>query len=711
MGRQLPRKGEWSSRTVAVTSFLEPNETKESLVMLKLLRCLVCAAFLINVGGMAQEPSGSGEALSVLKVDPPSWYSGLPQPLLLVRGTGFKAAQFTLSDTSLQIERIQVSANGHWAQLWLTASPNQPETVQLTVTHGRQSATVPYTFAAPRAATEGMRGFSPRDVIYLIMTDRFADGDSSNDGLHATSAASSADALVERAKPRGWHGGDIQGVLNHLDYLQQLGITTIWLTPVYTNAEPAAYHGYHTTDYYGVDPHLGTLITLQQLAKTLHTRGMKLVLDTVPNHVGPGHPWVTDEPAPDWFHGTATNHLKAEANFSALLNPHAPERDRRATLEGWFADALPDMNTDSPAVAQYLRQNAVWWIEQTGADGLRIDTFPFVNRDFWNGFNGELKKLFPHLTEVGEVFNPHAEITSAFADGVTRNGVDTYLYTPFDFPTYFAARKVFGEGQPMSELADVLAMDALYVHPERLVPFLGNHDTSRFAEVVPDPAVRRLAFAYLLTTRGTPQIYSGDEIAMTGGDDPDDRRDFPGGFPGPGSTTNGFSLGSRTPEQQASYSWIKQLVAVRHEHEVLMCGAEQVLAADRDSLAYARFGNEGCGEASVGGTQERILVILRRGANKPLSINLKATALDGLQPGTPLLGEAELHQEGGHLLVTLAESHPDRAPSTASFHSVTVPRWTCRSARLPHCLFGRQMNSCVRIQRMSAENNGAPSHA
>ena len=188
-----------------------------------------------------------------------------------------------------------------------------------------------------------MAGFSARDVLYLIMTDRFADGDLRNDGPEADSAAGSPAAAAERAKPRGWHGGDLQGVLQHLDYLQQLGVTGVWITPVYTNAEPQAYHGYHATDYYGVDPHLGSMADLQQLAKALHARGMKLVLDTVPNHVGPGHPWVTDEPAPTWFHGTAGDHLKAESNFAALIDPHAPERDKRSTLHGWFANALPDM--------------------------------------------------------------------------------------------------------------------------------------------------------------------------------------------------------------------------------------------------------------------------------------------------------------------------------------------------------------------------------
>lgn len=360
----------------------------------------------------SQTPEG-GEPLTVTKIDPPDWFAGLPQPLLLVRGTGLHGATFTLSDPNLRIGRSAVSTNGHWAQLQLEASPAAPESIDILVRRGTDSIHMPFRFNAARKAGDGMQGFSNRDVLYLIMTDRFADGDLHNDGPDAQYTSSSPQALAERAAPRGWHGGDIQGILDHLDYLQNLGITTVWITPVYTNAEAQAYHGYHATDYYGVDPHLGSLEDLQRLAATLHARGMKLVLDTVPNHVGPGHPWVKDEPTPTWFHGTREDHLRAAANFSSLINPHAPERDQLETLHGWFADTLPDMNTDDPAVALYLRQNAVWWIEQTGADGLRIDTFPFVNRGFWHEFNGELKELFPHLTEVGEVFDPHPEITSS----------------------------------------------------------------------------------------------------------------------------------------------------------------------------------------------------------------------------------------------------------------------------------------------------------
>ncbi len=589
-------------------------------------------------------------SLHVTKVDPPNWYSALPAPMLLVQGTGLRNASFTLSDRSLQIAHAVFSENGHWAQLLLTGSPAQAETVELHIEQGNERLEVPYTFAARRQAGEGMAGFSARDVMYLIMTDRFANGDLINDGPDAHSAADSVEAVAERAQSRGWHGGDLRGVMDHLDYLQGLGITTVWITPVYVNGEASSYHGYGATDLYGVDPHFGTLQDLKTLGDALHKRGMKLVLDTVPNHIGPAHPWVTDEPAPNWFHGTATRHLKAEDHFRALIDPHAPERDRLGTLDGWFADVLPDMDTEDPAVSQYLRQNAVWWIEQTGADGLRVDTFPYVNRSFWNDFDGELKTLFPQLTEVGEVFHPDPTITSAFAGGNNRAGEDTRLYTPFDFPMYFAIRDVFVKGAPMSKLADVLAADALYPHPERLVPFAGNHDTTRLAEEVSSPALRDLAFDFLMTTRGMPQIYSGDELAMHGGGDPENRKDFPGGFPNTGA--NAFLTSGRTPEQQAMFTTVQQLIALRRIHSSLACGAEQVLSAAADSLVVGRYGNSGCPETTSSATPERLLIALQRGRLTPLRINLSETALAGCKLGLALAGDAQVELEAGQLTLT-----------------------------------------------------------
>ena len=560
------------------------------------------------------------------KIDPPNWWANLPKPMLLVEGEHLDGTRFTLSDHRLKIERTKVSANGHWAELWLSASPASAETIQVIADHNGAHISVPFSFAQRHDPRDGFAGFSSKDVMYLIMTDRFADGDTSKDGSPA-----------ERAKPRGWHGGDLRGVTEHLDYLKELGITTVWITPVYQNHGPESYHGYGATDMYAVDEHFGKLDDLKTLAASLHQRGMKLVLDMVPNHVGADHPWVDDEPEPDWFHGTKAHHGTAQGDFKPLVDPHSAWRDRRDITEGWFADLLPDMNQENPAVAQYLTQNAVWWTEETGLDGIRLDTFPYVGRQFWHGFHEELHTLYPRLTTVGEALNPDATITSAFAGGVTRTGldlaIDTGLDTPFDYPSYFALRDVFLKDAPMSRLADVLRLDALYPHPERLVTFLGNHDQTRFMNE-PGATLQRLniALTVLTTMRGMPQIYSGDEIAMKGGEDPDNRREFPGGFAS--SQSSAFTPGGRTPEQQQAFTMLQDLLTLRRLHPPLQTGDEQVLHADSDVLIFVRT-------LVSAGTAQNILVAVNKGhASQSVTMTTDGTAIAGLQQATTLQGDS-----------------------------------------------------------------------
>ncbi|MCU1323153.1 MAG: Cyclomaltodextrinase [Acidobacteriaceae bacterium] len=601
-----------------------------------MVRKLVLLVFsLLGSVALAQSPV-------MTKVDPPNWWAKMPKAMLLVQGEHLDGAAFKVSDKKLRVERTIVSANGHWAQVWLSGSPEKAETVDVIAERAGQSARMQYRFAERKAASDGFAGFSSKDVMYLIMTDRFADGDASNDWQ-------AGDASDEKTKIRGWHGGDLRGVMQHLDYLQEMGVTTVWITPVYQNHEAQSYHGYGATDMYAVDEHYGTLADLKTLSAAVHQRGMKLVLDTVPNHIGPKHPWVEDEPADDWFHGTAAKHHTAQGDFAPLTNPHAAWRDKRDVTEGWFANLLPDMNQESPAVAQYLTQNAVWWVEEAGLDGLRLDTFPYVGRAFWQGFHGTLHSLYPRLTTVGEVFNPDATITSSFAGGVVRNGVDTGLDTPFDFPSYFALREVFLKDAPMTKLAEVLRQDSLFPHPERLVPFLGNHDTTRFLGE-PGATVERLrlAFVVLTTMRGMPQIYSGDEIAMRGGDDPDNRRDFPGGFGGAGA----FTAAGRTPEQAAMFDWVKGLLKMRATRTELSSGEEQVLEAKGGVLVYVRGAKlgEGCSAGS------RVMVVVNNGvAAESVTVPVANTSLEGCAVGEVLWGKGDgATMQGGVLHLDLA---------------------------------------------------------
>jgi neopullulanase len=583
------------------------------------------------------------DVIKLSKIDPPNWWAGMPKPMLLVQGEHLDGARFRLSDRSLHLDRAVISPNGHWAELWLASSPAKPETITIAVDGPNGKASATYRFDERRKSQDGFAGFSSKDVMYLIMTDRFSDGDPSNNGPD-----------YDPSKPRAWHGGDLRGITQHLDYLQQLGITTVWITPVYQNHEPQSYHGYGATDMYSVDEHFGSLDDLKALSAELHQRGMKLVLDTVPNHVGPSHIWVNDSPEPSWFHGTKADHRLAQGDFKPLTDPHAPWHTQRDVTQGWFANVLPDLNQENSTVAQYLTQNTVWWIEQAGLDGLRIDTFPYVNREFWNSYHHQIHELYPRLTTVGEVYNGDPTITSAFAGGVTRNGVDTGLDTPFDFPTYFALRDVFLHGAAMTKVTEVLRLDSLYPHPERLVPFIGNHDTERFmGEPGATTAKLKLAFTVLLTMRGMPQIYSGDELAMTGGKDPDNRHDFPGGFPNSiaAGVPSAFKENTRPTDQEEMHRWVTDLLALRKAHPSLQSGEEQVLYADDTVLVYARGQalQSGC---MNDGQHERTLVVVNNSAHaQPIKLAVTNTALENCHEVTFLLGSDPSSKFNGDSLI------------------------------------------------------------
>jgi glycosidase len=579
--------------------------------------CMLLLVILSSLAGAStthQVPIGKPR---IDKIDPPGWWAQFPSPMLLVHGEGLRDARFSVTGSRVALERTQTSENGHWAFLWLDTKSAAAQTLAITATSHTGEANCSYVLAQRSHDPHMHAGFSPADALYLIMPDRFSDGDTSNDP--------SSD---NRAAPHGWHGGDFAGIERHLDYLQQLGVTAVWMTPVASNgAMPESYHGYAATDLYAVDSHFGTLAEYRHLSDALHARGMKLVIDLVPNHIGVQHPWVNDQPTPDWLHGTLEHHRAAQHDFYQLIDPHAPPAAWRDITDGWFADNMPDLNQENPLVSRYLIQNALWWIETANLDGIRLDTFPYVSRSFWHKFHTELHSVYPNLTTVGEVFRRDAEVTSFFAGGVTHNGIDTGLTTPFDFPVHFALRDVLAHNKPMTELADVLRQDTLYPHPERLVTFIGNHDTTRFfTEDSGSEAKLKLALGLVLTLRGLPQIYSGDEIGMPGGADPDDRRDFPGGFPG--DSRNAFTHAGRTAAEDEIFSWTSGLLAYRAAHAELQTGIEQNLYSDVDVFAFVRaMDSAGC---SANGATERLLIVVNKAPqSKTLELPVEDTALGG----------------------------------------------------------------------------------
>jgi len=590
--------------------------------------CLILCCLLIGAGVLVQLSAQETESQKLSidkpridKIDPPNWWTGLPSPMLLVRGYALDHATFSVAGKGVQLSLSQVSANGHWAFLSLQTASASAQSLVITAKNEHGESARPFVLAERSHDEQAHRGFSSADALYLIMTDRFADGDLSNNA-----------AGDQRSLPRGWHGGDLAGIEQHIDYLKQLGVTAVWTTPVASNgAMQQAYHGYAATDLYAVDSHFGTLASYRHLSDSLHANGLKLVIDLVPNHLGVEHPWVLDPPAPEWFHGTLKDHHGTQHDFLQLVDPHAPRAAWGDVTNGWFTDAMPDLNQENPLVSQYLIQNALWWVESANLDGIRLDTFPYVGRTFWHDFHAALHQAYPHLTTVGEVYNGDAEITSFFAGGVAHRGIDTGLDTPFDFPVYFTLRDVLAHDKPMADLAKVLRQDALYPHPERLVPFIGNHDTKRFLTEAGDSVPKlKLALGLLTTLRGMPQIYSGDEIAMQGGEDPDNRHDFPGGFVG--DAHNAFTATGRTPTEAEVFTWTSGLLKLRQSYPALQSGMEQNLFADAEVFAFVRStGEAGCtADHSADSSRQRILVIANKAqTEKVVQIPMEDTALSG----------------------------------------------------------------------------------
>jgi len=533
--------------------------------------------FLLALSALVQ-----AQAPAVRKVEPPNWWVNYtPELTVLLTGENLSGAHAVSASKGVGVVGTDASSNGHYLFVHLKVSSSRPATAQLKVntTSGSTSVQLPL-FA--RADSRGrFEGFSRDDVIYLIMPDRFADGDPAND------RPAGSTGVYDRSQPKAYHGGDLRGIRQHLDYLHDLGVTAIWLTPVWKNTD-SDYHGYHVVDFYALDDHMGSMQEYQALVADAHRLGMKVLIDYVVNHTGPHHPWANDPPIPTWFHGTPAHHLEPAYTFTGLVDPHASPREYLATLNGWFAGKLPDLNPDDPELALYLAQNAMWWTETAQLDGFRLDTFPYSSRQFWSGWHERLRRVYPQLNGVGEVADGDSTITSFFEGGRKQfDGIDSGLATVFDFPLCSALRDVVIKGAPMEKIVDVLRHDELYPHPETLVTFIGNHDDRRFvSEEGSNPAKLKAALSLLLTLRGIPQIYSGDEIAMPGGDDPDNRRDFPGGFPG--DPRNAFTAGGRTAEQEDAFAYVQSLLTLRKNHAALRTGKQWHIGWDDSYYAFLR---------------------------------------------------------------------------------------------------------------------------
>lgn len=528
---------------------------------------------------------------TVSKIEPPNWWANhtLNPVRLLVRGGNFQNAKVTSANKSLKVSNIRVSNRGDFLFFNVTIAPNtKPAKYEFEVSTASGKAKIPFEILAPLDAKTNFQGITNDDVIYLIMTDRFSDGDVSNN------------KEIDKQNPRAWHGGDFRGIIKKITYLKELGITAIWLTPWYDNADEANecdkpwcpysnYHGYHAIDYYGVENHFGSLADLQELVRECHKNGIKVIQDQVANHVGIGHFWVKNPPLENWFSPFAQNSF----NNSVLLSPNASQAERDNLLKGWFNEILPDNNHYEPEVSKYQIQNALWWIGRTGIDGIRQDTIQYVPREFIRDWSSAILRQHPRFFMVGEVFERDSAQTAFFQGGkIGWDGIDTKLPSVFDFKLWETSTEVFTGKKPMRALRDVLKYDGLYPNINNVTTLTNNHDTDRFMSL-PNATKEgaKLHTAFILATRGIPQLYYGEEVLMQGGHDPENRRDF-----------TKFDKSSRNADEQEMFEWTQKWIKLRKENRALREGQTIDIFYDNNVYVFGRrFVEERNGETVIFG--------------------------------------------------------------------------------------------------------------
>jgi glycosidase len=583
-------------------------------------------------------------APKVDKVEPPNWWT--PHTLnpiqVLLTGSDLSGAAVTTASKGFKIEVRKISENGHYLFAYLDIGKDaKPGTHRFQVKSASGATEFNFTLDRPLDPKGRFQGFSSDDVIYLIMPDRFADGDPANDNLPEYGRA------ADRKSAGAYHGGDLKGIRDHLGYLKDLGVTGVWVTPITKNSATGAnaggaYHGYSASDFYDVEPRYGTMKDFKDLVDAAHAAGLKFVLDQVANHSGNRIPWVKDWPTETWVSfENQTSRPRNNFDIAGLADPYSRPKRRDLPLKGWFSPAMPDLNQEDPLVSDYLIENALWWIGVSGVDAFRQDTFPYVDRPFWEKYHTAIYRQYPDFVVTGEITAPNPVALSFFEGGVTRRGVDTKLRSILDFPLESAVRHVFGEGQPMTALVDLLTQDSLYQHPEMLVVFPGNHDQPRFLTLAKgDISKLMMAEAFLLTTRRVVHLYYGDEVAMQGGRDPDNRRDFPGGWPD--DPVNDFTAEGRTGDAAKVFNWTRDLLHFRQEHTAIRRGGMIELLTNQDQYAYLRTSPE-----------EDVLVVLNRaGHDKPIQIDVDDLPLkDGLRLTPLAAGASEALVSGGKIVI------------------------------------------------------------
>ena len=519
-------------------------------------------------------------------VEPPGWWTGFKNPGLqvMVHGENIASASVTLSFPGVILEKIHKTGNPNYLFIDLKISSSaKPGSFTIEFKKGSKVvASWEYNLSERQPGSSQRKGFNSSDVIYLLMPDRFANGDDANDTVQGMKEK------ADRRNPDGRHGGDLKGILDHLDYLEKLGVTALWINPLLENDMPKySYHGYSTTDYYRIDPRFGSNRDYATLSQEMHRRGMKLVMDMIFNHCGSEHWWMKDLPSPDWVH-TFPEFTRTSYRAGTMSDPYVSFSDSIRFLKGWFDQTMPDLNQHNPFLAKYLIQNSIWWIETAGLDGIRQDTYPYAYKDFMAEWDRAVLAEYPDFNIVGECWlTTPGGISYWQKDARNRDGYNSYLPSVFDFAMYDALRLGFmerdGWNSGIFRLYEILSQDFLYPDPSNIVVFADNHDVDRYLNSQKGDIRRlKMAMAFVLTTRGIPEIFYGTEILLNTGErngHGDIRKDFPGGWKE--DPSNGFTGEGLSAEQKEMQEYLRRLLNWRKTREVIHTGKlKQFLPAD-----------------------------------------------------------------------------------------------------------------------------------
>ena len=543
-------------------------------LLLSLIICLLFPGFL-SAKGITAEPA--------------FWWSGMKNPELQLMVYGENIASFrpSVSYPGVKLKSSVALESPNYLLVYLDVENAQPGTFDITFTKDKKQIKMPYELKARKKDACKIKGFDSSDVLYLIMPDRFANGDPSNDNLVMKTAYK-----TDRNDPSARHGGDLAGIEKHLDYIEDLGVTAIWLNPVLENdMQGGSYHGYATTNYYRVDPRFGTNEDYVRLIDKTHAKGMRVVMDMIFNHCGSDHIWMKDVPSKDWFNNldkyVETSHVK-----EVYFDPYASEYDTKRMVDGWFVPSMPDLNQRNPHVATYLIQNSIWWIEYSGVDGIRQDTYPYADYKMMVDWCNAIYREYPDYNIVGEAWMNQTMGTAFWQkDSKLNERGNTMLKSVMVFRLMGLSHSAFfGDAGGMQALYEHLAYDYAYADIYNVLRFLDNHDTDRFLPAMPEKLdAFKQGIAFMLTIPGIPQFYYGTELLMNGTKQKGDgyiRLDVPGGWPG--DAVNQFEASGRTDIQNEAWNYMQKLLKWRKGNEVIAKGKMKHFVPQNGVYVYAR---------------------------------------------------------------------------------------------------------------------------